>query len=102
MPEKRQTGIVRSLQLELFEIEIALSEFELKRKEIRARLAQLGAGKKTCTKCDEEMEIEQFYVDKQKSDKRSSWCMECVRKAVATRYHSVARKRNALSRGAVA
>lgn len=86
MSEKRQTGTVRSLQMALFEIETALSEFEQKRKEIRARLTKLGAGQKTCTKCNENMEIEQFYRDKQKFDKRSSWCCECIRKAVVQRY----------------
>lgn len=100
MPEKPQTGIVRTLQMELFEIETALSEFEVKRKEVRARLAKLGAGKKTCTKCGLEMDIEQFYRDSQKLDKRSSWCCECVRTAVLSRY--LKRKANVKSRGAVA
>jgi hypothetical protein len=102
MPEKRQTGIVRSLQMELFEIESALSEFELKRKEIKARLAQLGAGTKTCTKCGEEMSIEQFYRDKHTLDKRSKWCCECIRKKVMARYRVLARKKNVLSRGEAA
>jgi hypothetical protein len=102
MPEKPQTGIVRSLQMELFEIETALSEFELKRKEVRARLAKLGAGKKTCTKCGEEMDLEQFYRDRQKLDKRSSWCCECVRRAVTARYYGIPRKRNKVSRGSAA
>jgi hypothetical protein len=101
MPEKRQTGIVRTLQMELFEIESALSEFELKRKQVLARLATLGAGQKTCTKCNETMDIEQFYRDKQKSDKRSSWCCECKRQDVVAR-HGAARMRNVISRGAVA
>lgn len=30
------------------------------------------------TKCKTEMDIEQFYVDRQKLDGRSSWCIECV------------------------
>lgn len=103
MPEKRQTGVVRTLQMELFKIERALSEFEVKRKEVLARLTQLGAGKKTCTKCNENMDIEQFYRDGQKLDGRSSWCGECIRKAVTDRYHrTVARKSNVKSRGAVA
>ncbi len=101
MSEKRQTGTVRSLQMELFEIEKALSEFELKRKEVLARLAKFGAGKKTCTKCEETMGIEQFYRDKQKSDKRSSWCCECVRRAVTARYYEIPRKRNRLARRAI-
>lgn len=98
----RHTGIVRSLQMELFEIETALSEFELKRKEVMARLVQLGAGTKTCTKCGEEMDLEQFYRDRQKFDKRSSWCCECVRTAVADRYHRGVRERNVISRGSAA
>jgi len=100
----KPTGLLRSLQLELFEIEFALSEFEKKRKEIRARLNQLGAGMKTCTKCKEEMEIEQFYRDNQKFDKRSSWCRECVTQAVMTRYHKaeLRRKGNVKSGGVAA
>ena len=93
MPEKRQTGIVRSLQMELFEVESALSEFELKRKEIKARLVQLGAGTKTCTKCSEEMSIDQFYRDSQKLDKRSSWCCECIRKKVMERHYRIKHER---------
>jgi hypothetical protein len=73
----RQSGVVRALQMALFEIEVALSEFEGKRKEIKVRLVQLGAGTKTCTKCLIEMPVEQFYRDAQKIDKRSSWCIEC-------------------------
>lgn len=93
MPEKRQTGIVRSLQMELFEIESALSEFELKRKEIKARLAHLGVGTKTCTKCNEEMSIEQFYRDKYTLDKRSKWCCECIRKKVNDRHNRIKHER---------
>ena len=85
MPEKPQKQIVRAIQMELFEIEVALSEFQAKRKELKARLVQLGAGTKTCTKCETEMDIEQFYRDSQKLDKRSSWCAECVCEAVRKR-----------------
>lgn len=83
--DKLPTGIVHTLQMELFEIEKALSEFELKRKEVKARLVKLGVGQKTCTKCSETMDLEQFYRDNQKFDKRSSWCGECVRQAVTAR-----------------
>lgn len=76
-----------NLQLELFRIELAISEFELKRKELKAQLAKLGAGTKVCTKCEEEMDLEQFYLDKQKIDGRHSWCQECVRAAATARYH---------------
>lgn len=74
-------GIVHEIQLELFEIEVALNEFETKRKLLKAKLTKLGAGTKTCTKCQIEMDIEHFYRDRQKIDGRSSWCMECVRTA---------------------
>lgn len=77
--------IVRNLQLELFTVEVALTEFEAKRKELKAKLAKLGVGTKTCTKCLETCDIEQFYRDKQKTDKRSSWCCECKLKDVAER-----------------
>jgi hypothetical protein len=102
MSQKKVTGIVTSLQMELFEIEETLSQFEQKRKEVRARLAALGAGTKTCTKCAEEMDLEQFYRDRQKFDKRSSWCCECVRAAVLDRYHAGVRERNIVSRGSAA
>lgn len=82
---QRVLGIVHALQLELFQIEAALSEFEAKRKEVRAQLARLGAGTKQCTKCLIEMDIEQFYRDAQKFDKRSSWCIECKTKDVRKR-----------------
>jgi hypothetical protein len=75
------TQVVREIQLELFRVEAALSEFQTKRKLLRANLAKLGVGEKTCTKCGETMDIEQFYRDKQKIDGRSSWCCECVRTA---------------------
>jgi hypothetical protein len=86
----RQSGVVRALQMELFEIEVALSEFEAKRKEIKIRLVQLGAGTKTCTKCLIEMPVEQFYRDAQKIDKRSSWCIECKIVDVRNRSRRVA------------
>lgn len=73
--------------MELFQIEVAISEYEAKRKEIKARLAEHGAGQKTCTKCGEEMDIEQFYVDKQKMDRRTSWCQECTRAHSLKVYH---------------
>jgi len=74
-----RSQIVRSLQMELFEIEMQLSEFEAKRKQIKAELAKRGAGTKVCRKCREEMDIDQFYRDKQKLDGRTSWCHECVK-----------------------
>jgi hypothetical protein len=95
MKEKKVNGTVTSLQLELFEIEETLSQFERKRKEVRARLTALGAG-------GEEMALEQFYRDRQKFDKRSSWCCECVRTAVLDRYHAGVRERNVISRGSAA
>jgi len=102
MKGKKIIGAINSLQLELFQIEEALSQFEQKRKEVRARLTALGAGKKTCTKCGEEMDPEQFYRDRQKFDKRSSWCCECVRKSVLERYHAGVRERNVIARGSAA
>lgn len=63
--------------MELFTVEVALGEFGAKRKELKAKLAKLGAGTKVCTKCHEEMDIEQFYRDGRKTDKRCSWCSEC-------------------------
>lgn len=86
--DKPRSQIVRSLQMELFQIEVAISEYEAKRKEIKARLAAHGAGKKTCTKCGEEMDIEQFYVDRQKLDGRCSWCQECCRSHRLRAYHA--------------
>ncbi len=70
--------IVREIQLELFTVEVQLFEFEQKRKELKAKLAKLGAGEKFCTKCALTMGIEQFYRDRQKLDGRTSWCCECV------------------------
>lgn len=74
----KRKGLILQVQLELFNVEVALSEFEAKRKELKARLAKLGVGTKVCTKCGEEMDIEQFYRDKQKIDRLSSWCCECI------------------------
>jgi hypothetical protein len=87
MSQRKVNGVVTSLQMELFEIEETLSQFEQKRKEVRARLTALGAGTKTCTKCGEEMDIEQFYRDAQKFDRRSAWCCECIKAAALKRYH---------------
>lgn len=80
-PTKKVNGKVHSIQMELFAVEYALNEFETKRKLLKAQLAMLGVGSKVCTKCELEMDIEQFYRDKQKIDLRSSWCMDCVTKA---------------------
>jgi hypothetical protein len=83
----RQTRAVYEAQLELFQVEVALGEFQKKQKELKARLIRLGAGKKTCTKCKEELDIEYFRVDRQKTDKRCSWCDECQNKAGRERYY---------------
>lgn len=77
--------IVRQIQLELFAIEVSISEFQAKRKELKTKLAKLGAGEKRCTKCKVKCDIEQFYRDVQKIDRRHSWCIECVTKAVRDR-----------------
>ncbi len=82
----KQAGVVRGIQMELFQVEALLSEFEAKRKELKARLARMGAGTKVCTKCKEEMDIEQFYRDRQKIDRRSSWCCECKQTAGRERW----------------
>lgn len=76
--DKPRTQIVRSLQMELFQVEVSIREFQEKKKAIRVELAKHGAGTKTCTKCEIEMDIEQFYIDRQKLDKRHSWCIECI------------------------
>lgn len=79
------TGVIHQIQLELFEVEAAISEFERRRKDLKAKLVRAGAGTKTCTKCGEEMDIEQFYRDRQKLDRRDSWCCECRKSDVTER-----------------
>jgi hypothetical protein len=83
----KSTVAVREAQLELFHVEAALTEFERKRKELKARLVLLGAGTKVCTKCHEDLDIEQFHRDKHKTDKKCSWCNECRTKDVLARYY---------------
>lgn len=78
---RRYKQVVREIQMELFAIDSTIYQFSQKRKELKAKLVTLGVGTKTCTKCKEELDIDQFYRDGQKPDGRSAWCCECVTEA---------------------
>lgn len=71
MNEAERLTKIEEIQLELFELAV-------ERKQMKLALLRLIAGqKKTCRKCREEMEAEQFYVDERYSDGLYPYCREC-------------------------
>lgn len=109
MGEAERAEAVRSIQLELFQLgkeyQRVLRDFYSKRKALKRKLRLVQAtGRKRCRQCRIEMDIEQFYKDKQKSDGRDSYCIECrgTRNKISRCLGSAERKGNVLARGAVA
>ncbi len=82
MSEAERAQAIEAVQLELFQLgqeyQRVLRDFYVKRRALKRKLKRVqAAGKKRCRQCRIEMDIEQFYRDKQKSDGRDSYCIEC-------------------------
>lgn len=75
MSEAERKAQIEAIQLRLFEVkrEYLLISRKLKR---QLRIVQ-SRGMKMCRQCRIEMNIEQFYRDRYKSDGRDSYCIEC-------------------------
>ncbi len=82
MSEVERAEAIKSLQMELFQIKqlhIVLSKkLRRQRRIIEQKIQAIASrGVKMCRQCREEMDVEQFSRDKQKSDGRDSYCLEC-------------------------
>jgi hypothetical protein len=109
MSETERVEVLKAIQMELFELgkeyQRVLRDFYAKRKALKRKLKlALAAGRKTCRQCRIEMDIEQFYKDKQKSDGRDSYCIECrgTRNKISRCLGSAERKGNVIARGVAA
>lgn len=75
MSESERAEKLKAIQLELLQLK---REYLLREREIRARLRLIqGMGQKRCRKCDDVMDVDQFYVDVRYLDGRYPYCMEC-------------------------
>lgn len=93
MSETERVEALKAIQLELFQLR---REYLLRVKDLKARRKFLllhGRNQKRCRKCNEMMDAEQFYRDRQFADGLYPWCRECCAKRDKERYK---RKRNVL------
>lgn len=102
MSELERAEAAKEIQLELFQLKQDQAErtreYLAKRKALKRKLRLIhGKGLKRCRRCNYEMPVEQFSLDRQKTDGRSSYCLECI----SERY-KLRRKGNVLARGVAA
>lgn len=83
MSESERAEKLREIQLELFQV---TREHLLSRRRIKELKRQFilihGSGQKRCRKCDEVMDVEQFYPDKRYADGYYPHCRECQVKKI--------------------
>lgn len=106
MSEAERAEAISAVQLELFnlqrEYKSALKDFYNKRRVLKRKLRLVQAnGMKRCRRCRVEMDIEQFYRDKQKSDGHDSYCTDCrlLRNKISKCLGEADRKENVISCG---
>lgn len=98
MSETERTEALKAIQLELFQLK---REYALKTRELKRQLILIqGGGQKRCRDCDLLMDVEQFYPDNSRWDKRDVYCIECRSKRSSKAYAK--RKANVIARGKAA
>lgn len=114
MSEAERAEALRAVQMELFRLKQSYEsacrqlglfdlrkDYEAKRNEMKRRLRLIqGGGQKRCRDCRELMDVEQFYLDNSRFDKRDVYCIEC--RAERARRAYAKRKGNVIARGAAA
>ena len=84
MSELERAEALKAVQLELFQLK---KNYAAKRRELKRQFILIqGAGQKRCRKCRELMDVEQFYLDNRRADKRYPYCIECCSKRAAEAY----------------
>lgn len=95
MSETERAAALKEVQLELFELKRKFQliasehwkEFRLAKRElVRKQLLLFNSGTKSCRKCNEVMDVEQFYRDDRYADGRRPYCIECDSAGAKERY----------------